>query len=730
MLSRRLYSLPESYFSTFAVVANRSRPKSKKVRLLPQSPASSQQVSQDSNSLLGSVSSEEDNSLALSCTSVDVDHPDTQQTQLSSERWTTEAHSETVGTEIQNETVAAVNETCGTSGDDSMTEASVEKDVGWMHSLLGFTSGFSDDVGRSTVDTQIDQQSNEQHSPSNLPSSSTQATPTLDYSSALHDFSQPASRHNMSSCVTPSPIPSPNSLSTSPSPIPLPTHSSPGHVPVPSTTENHTVIQLAPAAVHRPFPSPISVCKPPTASMTIYEPAPIAAQGTPPAPVATYGTPPVPTATCVTPPVPTATYYGTPPVPTATNGTPPVPTATKGTPPAPVATHGTPSVPTATCVTPPVPTATCYGTPPVPTATNGTPPASVATYGTPPVPTATCVTPPVPTATYYGTPPVPTATNGTPPAPMAIHRPPIATHRPSPEPIVTCEALPSTTSIHELPCSPVSMYEPLPSSTAVQGPPSLLIAGRELPDGHCIREKCDPYSSEYVEVSVASKDAMNPFSTDDKALYQELHSNLVLKKNTNPFITLSDINGVTTCNSGVTTCNSLNEGHGDISPPAKCRHDEAPSNNEPVPNPTECVGRPEGEESGWSEVSSTAGDLLPSLEESHCISISVLRQGKDSPSDLSSQYDKISDLSSQFDKVSNLSSPFDKVSEEEEESSRPGSETKERCDVSPLPSGVDLSLVEEMESNSDKLCLLEDFYETEVGVAMQLCSVVCFLYNW
>lgn len=610
-------------------MANRSRSKGKKARSLRQSPASSQQVSPDGNSSQGSVSSGEDNSPALSWSSIDVDHPGTRQTQVSSERDRAETYSETVGTEIPNETVETVKLKIqnGTSGGDCMTEASIEKDVGWPPSLLNFTSSFSEDVVRSTVDTQIDPQSDEQHSPSNLPASSTQATPTLHYSSRSGD-GQPVSSHVMSPGVSPSPIPSPSLLSTSPSHIPLSTHSSPGHVLVPSTTENLTVIEPTPAAMLGPFPPPISECRPPTASMTTYEPGPVATQGTPP-------------------------------VPTATHGTPPVPTAITGTPPAPKATHGTP--------------------------------------------------------------PVPTAINGTPPAPKATHSPPIATHTPSPEPVATCEAPSSTMSIHELPCSPVTLYEPLPSLTAVQGPLPLQMAGCDPTDGHCIEEKSDQYNSEYIEVIVASKHATNPFAADDKALCQELPPSLDLtlkKANTSSFIGLSDINAVT-------------EGHGDIPnmlPPDKCRNDEAPSNNEPVTKPTETVGGAEEKESGWSEVSSSVDDLLPSLEESHCISISVLQQGKDSASDLSSQYDKISDLSSQFDKVSNLSSPFDKVSEEEE-SSRPVSEAKERCDASPLPGVVDLSLVEEVGPNSDNLCLLEDFYENEVSLTMLIYSVVCFTCN-
>ena len=118
----------------------------------------------------------------------------------------------------------------------------------------------------------------------------------------------------------------------------------------------------------------------------------------------------------------------------------------------------------------------------------------------------------------------------------------------------------------------------------------------------------------------------------------------------------------------------------------------------------------------WSETSSTAEDTLPSLEETHCISLSVFQQGKDSPSNLSAQYDKLSDLSSLLDKGSSgRSSQLDKLSEEGEESSRP--ESREKSDVetvSSFPSSMDLSLVLEAEPIDDNLHPQENYFENEV----------------
>ena len=237
-------------------------------------------------------------------------------------------------------------------------------------------------------------------------------------------------------------------------------------------------------------------------------------------------------------------------------------------------------------------------------------------------------------------------------------------------------------------------------------------------DSSDFKEHDNPVDRELEEVGVASD--MNIDQCDevhgienDRVDDSDLESNSdsTLKQvnsNTSGFVKLSDVPIVT----------SLFESSYDVENLSSADNhfeDQVTCNYEAMPADTERGGRTEGEESGWSEVSSSAGDLLPSLEESHCISISILRQGKDTPSDLSSQYDKISELSSQSDKVSNLSNQFDKVSEEDGESSRPESEARERSDVSSFPSSVDLSLIVEAESGGDNLCPLEDYYEDEVG---------------
>jgi hypothetical protein len=131
-------------------------------------------------------------------------------------------------------------------------------------------------------------------------------------------------------------------------------------------------------------------------------------------------------------------------------------------------------------------------------------------------------------------------------------------------------------------------------------------------------------------------------------------------------------------------------------------------------------GEGEGQGEGsmeWSETSSTAEDTLPSLEETHCISLSVFQQGgKDSPSNLSAQYDKLSDLSSLLDKGSSgRSSQLDRLSEEGGEWSRP--ESREKSDVetvSSFPSSVDLSLVLEAEPIDENLHPQENYFENEV----------------
>lgn len=134
----------------------------------------------------------------------------------------------------------------------------------------------------------------------------------------------------------------------------------------------------------------------------------------------------------------------------------------------------------------------------------------------------------------------------------------------------------------------------------------------------------------------------------------------------------------------------------------------------------------EGQREGsmeWSETSSTAEDTLPSLEETHCISLSVFQQGKDSPSSLSAQYDKLSDLSSLLGKGSRSSgsgrsSQLDRLSEEGEregEWSRP--ESREKSDVetvSSFPSSIDLSLVLEAEPIDENLHPQENYFENEV----------------
>ena len=120
----------------------------------------------------------------------------------------------------------------------------------------------------------------------------------------------------------------------------------------------------------------------------------------------------------------------------------------------------------------------------------------------------------------------------------------------------------------------------------------------------------------------------------------------------------------------------------------------------------------------WSETSSTAEDTLPSLEETHCISLSVFQQGKDSPSNLSAQYDKLSDLSSLLDRgSSDRSSQLDRLSEEGENLSRP--ESREKSDVetvSSFPSSMDLSLMLEAEPIDDNLHPQENYFENEVCI--------------
>ena len=214
---------------------------------------------------------------------------------------------------------------------------------------------------------------------------------------------------------------------------------------------------------------------------------------------------------------------------------------------------------------------------------------------------------------------------------------------------------------------------------------------------------------------------------NEKVSDSELESTLK-RTNTNPFIQLSDL--------PPNPLNPFDENPFDSPPklsPSNPFNDDVIAHIDATSSSHQQVGgaEEEGEGSGWSEVSSTAGDALPSLEESHCISMSVFQQGKDSPSDLSSQYDKLSDLSSQFDKLSNLSNQFDKVSESDE-SSRPGSAAKERSDVetiSSVPSSVDLSVIEEVEPTDDNLRPQEDYYENEVFAYIYTCMYIMRLHH-
>ena len=249
----------------------------------------------------------------------------------------------------------------------------------------------------------------------------------------------------------------------------------------------------------------------------------------------------------------------------------------------------------------------------------------------------------------------------------------------------------------------------LPPSSSIRLSLSVPVVVHTPPDSSDFKEHNNPVSHEREKVGVASEvrcDEVHGIEServDDSDL--ESNSDSTLKQI--HAMELSDVTNLFETSYDVDDLSSTNDHF----------EDQVTSNYEAMPIDTERGGRTEGEESGWSEVSSSAGDLLPSLEKSHCISISILRQGKDSLSDLSSQYDKISELSSQFDKVSNLSNQFDKVSEEEE-SSRPESEARERSDVSSFLSGVDLSLIEEAEPGGDNLCPLDDYYEDEVGCCM------------
>ena len=294
------------------------------------------------------------------------------------------------------------------------------------------------------------------------------------------------------------------------------------------------------------------------------------------------------------------------------------------------------------------------------------------------------------------------------------------------------------------PPPPAHSPPPTLSPPPTHSPPPAPEASEEVMDNNPFVESS--YQTRHV-TSPARVTSPNPFIEEEEEALPDVRSDEVsgegggdtelestLKRtSTNPFIPLSDVAALADSTNPFdeTTTNPF-----EIPPPTLVSpsnpfdDDVIATEEEATPSCTIKVEpEEEGAESGWSEVSSTAGDALPSLEESHCIPLSVFQQDRATPSDLSSQYDKLSDLSNQFDKVSNLSSQFDKTSEGEW--SRPGSAGRERSDVdtvSSVPSSIDLSMIDEGDPLDDELHPQEDYYENEVSefdINMNKAATLC-----
>ena len=350
-----------------------------------------------------------------------------------------------------------------------------------------------------------------------------------------------------------------------------------------------------------------------------------------------------------------------------------------------------------------------------------------------------------------------------PPSPILQTSPKFSRNSPSPIPV-------SVTSPSPVPMSHTSPSpSPIPSSRNSPSPiPSPVpelhrdeSEGEREDEREGEREESvasNPFSPESDEAVVTEYNPTNPFEKDvsvagmeneknsDSELESDPESTLKLAS-TNPFIQLSDIPSTA---AGADNLNPFGEtptNPFDLPPPPPpTLLPSNPFDDDVITNDNDVItdepgaaasgsvvpqllieGEGQGEGSmEWSETSSTAEDTLPSLEETHCISLSVFQQGgKDSPSNLSAQYDKLSDLSSLLGKGSRSSgsgrsSQLDRLSEAGEgegegEWSRP--ESREKSDVetvSSFPSSVDLSLVLEAEPIDENLHPQENYFENEV----------------
>ena len=382
---------------------------------------------------------------------------------------------------------------------------------------------------------------------------------------------------------------------------------------------------------------------------------------------------------------------------------------------------------------------------------------------TPPPTMATPTAPPTPPPALMDISPSPHVSP--PPSPILQTSPKLSRNSPSPVPVSATS--PSPVPILHTSPSPIPVSQtspsPIPSSRNSPSPvpsptPELHVAasdGQREEEGEGEREEgvaSNPFSPELDEAIVTEytpKASRNPFKEDISATGMENEKNsdselesdpesTLKPASTNPFIQLSEVPSATTddLNPFQETPTILFH----IPPPPPLPSTMLPSNpfdDDVISSDNDIItdeagaaasgsvpqlvveGEGEGQGEGsveWSETSSTAEDTLPSLEETHCISLSVFQQGKDSPSNLSAQYDKLSDLSSLLDKGSSgRSSQLDKLSEEGEESSRP--ESREKSDVetvSSFPSSMDLSLVLEAEPVDDNLHPQENYFENEV----------------
>ena len=359
---------------------------------------------------------------------------------------------------------------------------------------------------------------------------------------------------------------------------------------------------------------------------------------------------------------------------------------------------------------------------------------------TPPPHTTTPTPPPMttPTSPAHVSPHV-----SPPPSPILQTSPKLSRNSPSPVPVSGTS--PSPISILCTSPSPIPSSRNSPSP--IPTPPPELAGSNGRREGE--ETTNNPFSPELDEVMVTEytpKASVNPFEEEVPAGMENVKNSdsepesdpeSTLKPvSTNPFIQLSEVPSTTDNLNpfGESPTNPF-----DLPPPPPMLSSN-PFDNDVITNDNDVIvdeagsaaggdvvqhaaegegkGEGEGEGSiGWSETSSTAEGTLPSLEETHCISLSVFQQGKDSPSNLSAQYDKLSDLSSLLDKGSDRSSQLDRVSEEGEEWSRP--ESREKSDgetVSSFPSSVDLSLAVEAEPMDNMLHPQENYYENEVSV--------------